>query len=232
MSQLIDKLEVKERLNLELVKARLKPASLISFGGAIFPFAYDAVFEGVYVKDLKIQNEQVKLLPEIISQFESELTEFGVHHQENFSNSQTTYLFTSPPKPVFLELKIYAIAHSTEKLNNLLNAKSHEEKGLALGFPKEDVESYHKIINGQERDGIYLCKSLGEAIKANVQVPSWLAYISFIPQHLDIVNGNISVQSEELGKKYQAHIRKNNKTLAEEVEQEFLRERDSLIRYV
>lgn len=230
MSLLIDKLHVKERLNLELVKSSLKPASLISLGGKNMPFAYDVVFEGFYVKDLKNQKNHVKILPNISSQFELDLKEFGIFYELQFLNNQTTYL-SSQPKPVFLERKIYAIGHTEEKLNKLVDSKNHKERGLASGFPEKDVESYHKFIDGQKRDGIYLSKSMSEALKAKVQLPTWLAYISFIPQHLDIVNGNISAQSEELGRKYQEHIRKNNKTLAEEVETHFLKEQESLIRY-
>ena len=107
-------------------------------------------------------------------------------------------------------------------MERLLSAKSDREIGLALGFPNESVEAYQKVIDGERRDGSYVSVSLARAKQAGIELPTWLAYICFVPENLDLVNGNISPSSQILAEKYQNFVRKNNPDLARRVEQNFL----------
>ena len=59
------------------------------------------------------------------------------------------------------------------------------------------------------------------AENAGISIPSWLAYISFVPEQLDLVSGKISKSSETLGNKYQEFVRANNPELAKRVEARF-----------
>lgn len=224
MQQLMNALNIKDKLHIELVKSGLKPASYIDFGGVYFPSAYDVDFEGVYIRDLKGNVDSASLLPHIIKQFEAELKSVSVvFHPISDAEMITYFIGAKPSKPISLKTKVYAIAFSPENIDKIIEARTDCEIGLALGYPREDVKAYHQVIDRQRRDGTYFCRSLGNAIQAGVEVPQWLAYISDIPKELDLVKSQISPQIKELGNKYQNYIRKTNEPLAESVEQEFLR---------
>lgn len=122
--------------------------------------------------------------------------------------------------PFMLSVK-YDLGNSKENLERLVNAKSDWEIGIALGYPAEAVKAYDRVINGILRNGGYNLACLAEAEKAGIETPSWLAYLSYVVEELDLVNGNISKSSEALGKKYQKYVRKHNSKLAERAEKYF-----------
>jgi hypothetical protein len=122
--------------------------------------------------------------------------------------------------PFMLSIK-YELGNSKENLERLVRAKGDEELGLALGYPEEAVRAYNKVIDGKLRDGGYNLVCLAKAKKAGIEIPSWLAYLSYVIEELDLINGKISKSSEALGKKYQLYMRKHNINLARRAEEYF-----------
>lgn len=100
-----------------------------------------------------------------------------------------------------------------------IQAKLDEWVGLAYGYPKEAAWAFRKVIDGEKRDGGYLMGSMVEARDANVKIPTWMAYISHIPEQLDFVNGRVSPSSEALGEKYQSFVRKYAPELARRLDE-------------
>lgn len=239
MESLISALNVLEQLSIELVRSGLKPGSYITFGGFRFPSAYDIEMDGFYVKYTKGKSGIIPLLPETVGKFEDELKSSSLRFQPGADGERLTYLVDSAslnPK-IPLQTREYAIGTNRENLDRLLNAQTDYEIGMALGYPEGDVEAYQQVIDGQIRDGTYFPRSLGIAVKLGKEIPLWLAYIFHAPKQLDIVGGYISPATEELGKEYQGFVRGNNLTLADRVEQLFLRRcspdaRDGFIHYV
>lgn len=107
-------------------------------------------------------------------------------------------------------------------LVRLLTARTDREIGLALGFPQEAVDAFKRVIGGERRDGQYVPVQLARAKQAGLELPTWPAYISFVPDQFDLVHGNVSSSSEKIGRMYQDFVKSNNEDLARRVEQEFL----------
>ncbi|MDI6737542.1 MAG: hypothetical protein QME12_03425 [Nanoarchaeota archaeon] len=122
--------------------------------------------------------------------------------------------------PFMLSVK-YGIGNSRENLERLVQAKSHEEMGLALGYPEEAAKSYEKIINGIKRNAAYVLVEMAKAVNAGIEIPSWLAYLSYAVEEIDLINGKVSPSSEKLGKEYQRYVRRHNPRLAIMVEDFF-----------
>lgn len=219
-ASLIAALPINERLIIELVKGKLKPASYVIFGGFRLSSAYDIEMKGVYV--VKFEGKgAVPIKEDIVQAFEEELTSEGIFFQRISKEHVPTYDLQQ--RQVLLETVFYSIGKNAGSLRKLVAAKTGYEKGFALGYPTDAVESYDKVIDGEKRDGTYFNRSLGNAVKAGVEIPLWIAYISHVPKYFDIVGKNISKSSERLGKRYQAHIRKINSELAAKIEAEFKR---------
>lgn len=124
----------------------------------------------------------------------------------------------------------YYIAKEKENLEKLMSAVEPWKKrrkpepkalGTALGFPKEAVEGFMT-----KRENVLICGSytlvcVAEAKKAGIEIPSWLAYIHYVIEELDLINGKVSESSKALGEKYQRYIQKHNPGLARKVERHF-----------
>jgi hypothetical protein len=117
----------------------------------------------------------------------------------------------------------FYIAKDQESLEKLVNAKTDEETGIALGYPIEAVKTYQKTINGEKRDGSYVVKAIEKGVNAGKEIPLWLGYIYgfFVPEEIDVVNNRYSPYYSETGKRYQEHVRKNDPDLANRVEDAF-----------
>ncbi len=115
----------------------------------------------------------------------------------------------------------FNIAKERKYLDDLCKAQTSQEVGRALGFPDEATTDFRKVINGERRDHSYFLVSLAKAKQYGVVIPSWLAYISFIPEQLDIVGGYVSPTSKALGETYQEFLRDTEPDLARRVELSF-----------
>ena len=212
-------IDIDSEKNLYLVANKLKPASLILFSPCYFNKGYD----GIKIEGGKkfYETSYVKLKPEDITQFRESVGKLCIfYHQGKIE-----------PRPfdggnrrvVQIEEVMFEVGKDKESLDKLVVAKTDKEIGLALGYPTEAAEAFGKKINGETRNGHYCEVALIKAQEKGIEIPTWLAYISHVPEELDLVNRNISESSRELGKKYQDFIKKNNPKLAKGVEQDFLR---------
>jgi len=115
----------------------------------------------------------------------------------------------------------FNIAKERRSLDDLRRAQTSQEVGRALGFPEEAIRDFCLVINGERRDASYFFVSLAKAKQHGVVIPSWMAYISFIPEQLDIVGGNMSQTSKALGETYREFVRDTEPDLARRVELSF-----------
>jgi len=222
--ELKDILGVDDELNLYLVANGLKPAAMLTIdprNPRLEPFV-----EKSERKILWVRNSKIRLKEGIIENIKELLDKTGINY-EGFleeSTSRTYKNFCCLPVPVARERSLqYQISAGRDRksLDRLLEAQTSEERGIVLGYPKEAIEAYKKVIDGERRDGSYIPVSLAKAKQAGLELPTWLAYICFVPENLDLVNGNVSESSKALAEKYQNFVRENNPELAERVEKHF-----------
>lgn len=217
----IEGVMVTDELNIYLVANHLKPATefMLSIRGFWHP--------------------QAKLEESDVKKFCNLLKQLGLHY------SGQTYQVCQPPGekpkpglplkdktlltlPTNVRIKcieIY-IGKTKKDLEDLEKAQTAAEFGKAYGFPKEAIASYNKKVKGIVRDGIYQIVKETEAKRAGIKVPSWLYYISHVPEELDIINNHISKSSEALGKKYERFVKEHNPSLARRLEK-FIEENKS-----
>ena len=202
---------VKDRLNLYLVENKLKPSAMIDF----FPGEVDN-FENYH--NSTFGRYKFNVSKKDIEKFESYLKSKNIIFVRR-GFLKNTINFGKSKKGTY-QVASYFIAKDKDALENLINAKSDLEVGLALGFPNNSVESYKKILNDERRDGTYVPVAMGKARKSNIEIPSWISYLSFVPREVDILNRNFDDESKGLGEKYMNFVRENNPVLAKEVEDE------------
>ena len=111
-------------------------------------------------------------------------------------------------------VSVYGVGKNRQALEALANAHNFRDHGFAFGYPEDAVEAY---CNGAR--GAYLVE-LARARKAGVEIPSWVAYLTHVPAHLDIVGNRTSASSEQQARSYQALTRTLHPRLASRVEKE------------
>ena len=219
--ELKDILNVDDELNIYLVANGLKPASMITVN-SINPKLDDKVTQEERTQD-EVKHVDFRLNPDVVDTLKLLLEEQGIFYKD-WAEENISPFFKGSKK--FMEHTyhghMFNIGSTQENLDRLLGAETNEERGIALGFPKEAIDAYKKIIDGERRDGTYVHVSLAKAKQAGLELPTWLAYICFIPENLDLVNGNVSESSKALAESYQKFVRENNPELAERVEKHFL----------
>ena len=117
----------------------------------------------------------------------------------------------------------FYMAIDQKHLDDLFSAttKSGEKKyrslGRVFGYPEPAIEFFIQNRNCVQQ----MYQSLAKAELTGIEIPSWLAYISHIPEKLDFVTGNIAPTSKELGEKYQAFMRKRCPRFSKKLEAAF-----------
>jgi len=197
---MIQRIDLDDELNLYLVMNGLKPASIITL---------NPTYSG----------ESIKLRKEDINSFKETLGNLVLYKPGKKKKIRNFY--NDKGKRFYIQKMDFYIGKDELCLERLLKAKNEKEEGLALGFPEEAVKVFGQFIDGEKRDGMYNQICLAKAEKEGIKIPSWMAYIGFVPEQLDIVNNNISASTQALGIKYQEFVRKNNPELAERIEKEF-----------
>lgn len=215
-------LDVEDELNLYLVANKLKPASTIYIDPRSSKLEGKVVL-GEDFRD-KIRYDTFKLNSNDIENFRETLFRLGIKYKdwEDESVNDSWDSKGNQRNGIIRKGQKFYIGYNEENLERLLLAKEAKDFGRALGFPEKAVKSHQKMIDGERRDGGYVPVSLARAKKAGLKLPTWLGYISFIPENLDLVKGNVSPTSELLAKKYQNFVREHNSELAGRVEQAFL----------
>ena len=217
MPQPGDFLSLEDELNLYLVTHGQKPAAML------FIYAKGELAEKKTEAWLWITKERIQFRKDVVSSFHKVLDNAGVSHYGQLRTYGKTYFWAGiiPVKKETSEYYDICIGKDKKSLEKLVTAKTDHEKGMALGYPEAAVHAFCCVIDGERRDGNYFYVSLAKAKQAGIELPAWLAYLSFVPENMDLIGGNVSPTSEALGKEYQAFVRKNNPSLAEQVEQKF-----------
>ena len=208
-----DLLPVMDELNLYLVSNGLKKSAFIEFD-PLDPDFRDSSSNEVWV-----------FKPELVAEFNGlleGLEKSGViYFQKLTVNTTMDYCVNNKWTETKRVIESFNIGSSKEYLNELINAKSDEQRGFALDYPPDAVFYYNKLINEEVRNSTYVSVCLAKAKHAGIVIPSWLAYVSFVPEELDIIHNRISRQSRKVGERYQEFVRKNNPDLANRVENHF-----------
>lgn len=219
-----------DELNLYLVANELKPTTWIIPSPNNFRFR-DDIFGNKVIQDKVTRNgieyTFTNISPRVINRFKNRLNGLGVSYKEFDKKNESEFFNPSgeTQRVAVSEDTHFYVGSDDEKLEKLVSAESDEEFGLALGFPVEAVNAFGKVIDGERRIGTYESVSLAKAKKAGIELPNWLAYLSFVPEKLDLINGDVSESSQELGERYRDFVRTNNPKLARKVEKDFLRKR-------
>jgi len=222
MEQLREILDIGDELNLYLVVNGLKPATMISLS-SLNPSLNTRVTKSEELRE-KVRHVTLRVNFDVVDDLKKYLNgseaKYKDWEQENISESWDSQGNKTMHQTCYDHM--FYVSSNKKGLERLLSAKSDREIGLALGFPIESVEAYQKVINGERREGSYIPVSLARAKQAGIELPTWLAYICFVPENLDLVNGNVSLSSKQLAETYQNFVRENNPDLAKRVEQHFL----------
>jgi len=189
----VEGLSPQDELNLYLVANGLKPASEL----ILMSHFYETPKEKLNKKDL--------------DDFKKLLESLGVRY-----NVMGNTFGLSWPLDPFLSV---FIGRNEKDLRGLLEAKTDEEIGIALGYPKKAVRAYGKKVEGIVRNGKYEVVSAYEAEKSG-KLPSWVAYISHVPEEADYLKGSIAKSSQSLGRRYEKFVKSNNPGLAKRVEEQ------------
>jgi len=217
-----DLLSTDGELNLYLVANSLKPSTMIDLSTRSSKLHNSRVTKEEYL-DGKVRYVTLRFNSDVVDDLKSLLDESDVVYvsweQESVSEVSSEGIKTEQQIGYN---HMFDVGSNRLDLERLLSAKTDEEIGLALGFPTEAVEAFEKVIDGERRDGTYDSISKAKAKQVGLELPTWLAYICFVPENLDLVNGNVSPSSKALGERYQNFVRENNPELAARVEQNFL----------
>ena len=212
-------MKVEDELNLYLVQNQIKPSSLI-FLTPIGPgIAKHILYEesstdgSLYTRHSF--NDKAK--EEIKALFD----DANVPYDSDLQYQQQETLRGGIRGLHEIEHLMYQVGKDKESLEKLLNASTHNETGLALGFPQEAVDSFLQNKDGVVRNGSYVMVMLSMAEQHGMEIPSWLSYLSHVPEQLDIVNGRVSESSEKQGREYQEFVRTNNPELASRIEDKY-----------
>lgn len=95
------------------------------------------------------------------------------------------------------------------------------EIGKALGYPEEACRAFATVIHGERRDATYAAVQIARAKKSGVALPTWLAYVTWVPDEMDIIAGHVSQSTEQLARMHQLIVREFNPDLARRVERNF-----------
>ena len=233
----IPKLAVVDQLILELVSGKQKKGGYITFGGPQLDSLYGIEYkmEGkesvIYSKGKSGKRE---LPPEAIIQFETELSQRNLYFKPVNNNIYRPFTSKDAPagKQGNLELHHirYAISHDENHLEELVRASTDDDISAALNAKSSDMGDFGKKsgtkYSGKGRQGEIIDeKHLAEAIRATVgqdsKIPEYYAYLFHLPDEWKLDKGKIAADTQELLKKYQTHVRANNQSLAERIENEF-----------
>lgn len=212
---------VTSELNIYLVANHLKPASEIVLG----IWHYKKLKEKLEESDVKKFCNLLKRLGLYYSGRTYQICQPPGERPKPGLPLKDKSLSTLPENVRIKCIEIY-IGKTKKDLEKLEKAQTAAEFGKAYGFPKEAIAAYNKKVNGIVRDGVYQMVKEAEAERAGIEIPSWLYYISHVPEELEIVNGNISKSSESLGKKYERFVKRHNPDLARRLEK-FIEENKS-----
>lgn len=209
-------LYIKDELNLYLVANNLKPATTIT------AHPYERNYEDEKQEELAwrfLEGRDIAGLQayeDLCSRISGIKTLLSADFQHYMARGINTRNF-----PITVS---FDVATSEDNLERLFLAGNDIRYGFAYGYPEEAVHAFSKVIDGVKRNGTYFSVCLARAKRLGIELPLWLAYISFVPDRMDIASGDVSMSSRQLGERYMKFVRANNPSLAEKVEKYFKEE--------
>lgn len=220
MSQAIPGLNTRAELELFLVLKHAKPAAHITLDAFVEWIDEDRTARGhtgfsSLTKSLPLSEANLRTLELYFSYFS---LHYHVHERRDYSVSG------AGNKEYTIDAVDYYIGQDVKSLTNIISVFAHEDDylvGQALGFPEESCRAFGKIIDGVKRNYSYTQVQLARARNAHIAVPSWMAYVTWVPDQIDFISGRISTSTQELAKLYQLVIREFNPELARRVEANF-----------
>lgn len=219
--ELKDILDIGDELSLYLVSKRLRPAARLYIDPMdVYLFLDRSKTDGYRYITQGVKTYLCMLKAEAVRQFEEQLEQMGVASRRLFAGKAD-----APNEKIDAFLisfgYFYHVGKDHECRRAYTRARTHMQKGLALGYPEGAVNVYNKVIDGERRDVRYVFNGLVRAWKAGIELPTWIAYTAFVPEVFDLVKGVVSPASRELGERYQRFVRDHNPGLAQRVEQHF-----------
>ena len=217
---MIPGLNTKAELELFLVSKRAKPAALISL---------DAFVSWIDADISARRDTGFADIPHSLSLFEMDLRNLerfflylSVHYRLRDRGSYS--VSGASGKECSIDIANYYLGQQEKSLTALIQAFQGRDDytiGQALGFPEAACRSYGKTIDGIKRNASYTQVQLARARDQHIPVPSWMAYVTWVPDELDFIAGRVSPSTQELATIYQLVTKEFNRELAQRVEKSF-----------
>lgn len=217
---MIPGLNTRAELELFLVSKRAKPAAFISLDA--FVSWIDADISARRDTGFADLTHAPSLSETDLRNLERYFSLLSVHYRLRDRGSYSVP--GSSGKKYSIDIANYYLGQHEKSLAAVIQAFHTRDDyiiGQALGFPEAACRSYGKIVEGVKRDYAYTLVQLAQARDAHISVPSWMAYVTWVPDKLDFVAGNISSSTQELATIYQLITREFNRELAQRVEKSF-----------
>mgnify|MGYP006411790707 FL=1 len=221
MAGRINGLKMQDELNLYLVSEGIKPASIIDLDPTFFQYVdgYDIEVRGG--NNLIFSKEDMRVRTQDIFEFKNILVESDVEHKfESFWNFPKVNVYGDQ---ISVNSCNFYIGMDKFCLDSLVNAKTHSEKGLALGYPLDDVAAFQDQINKPIMAARFY-RELQYAGEVGIERPTWLAYLSHMPNRFNLLEDDVSGKFRNLGMMYRQFVCENNPLLAIRVEKNFFKE--------
>ena len=213
-----DNILIKDYMNLVLVANDLKPATETGFQKS---YGHNHCIPRL----ISIEDERRDYIPKKVKRLHDHkivIEQFPLLYITQFFENSIDCDFLGCNETYFNEGVQFYVAKDDYLLHKLLNAKSDREKGEAYGFPKEAIEFFANPLRKGCGAAAEMYRNIEYAIENGIPIPSWLAYISHVPEKTDFINNDVSESSRDLGQKYQSFIKQNHPDLAKMVEENFI----------
>lgn len=210
-------LTIPDELTLYLVASGIRPAGTVTLKREKYEQA-ERSLPGITLATIRPRRQDLEA-------FNKLLDDAGVEYHLSTARSSAALCrkYLRIPKRIETQLfPLAAIGRDRQSLERVLCAGSDLERGIAFGYPEGAARAYLATVEGERRDDHAVRVALARARAAGISPPPWLAYIHFIPEYLDLVNGHIPPESERIGTKHMEFVRRGRPRLAERVEQHFL----------
>ena len=122
------------------------------------------------------------------------------------------YLRESSLKSIELEHN-FVVGPTLEIVNDIVRFPN--QIGYLLGYPSVAVQSFCQPAEGGIRwDLCAMLVQLARARDEGIEIPSWIPYLSHIPEPFDLVAGQMCIESQKVGLVREEFVRARNPNLA------------------
>ncbi len=220
MSRTIPGLSTRAELELFLISKRAKPAAHITLDGFVTWIDKDRTAR--CDRGFSSLTESLPLSETDLHALELYFPHLSLHYR--FHERGNYPISGAHQKEYTVDIASYYVGQDAKSLTALVHAFKRRDDyaiGQALGFPEESCRAFGKKINDVKRNHMYTQVELARARDAHITVPSWMAYVTWVPEEIDFVADRISASTQELAKVYQLVTKEFNSELARRVETNF-----------